>query len=197
MAYDERDHARAQEALEESLAIAEECNEEDVAAKALSCMGLVACRRQDYAVARTAIIATPPGTSVLAPENIAVWIPTFVHRPSLVSVREIYDAEMGAHLLAEEGRTRRELRELVSGREFSEPETERLLDSLPQYEVGLVVAPISAAQRVSLLRLLKFSVRAKKFPVFFCREFLYNSLSLRWNLVGLLASRPSKRKNSL
>ena len=104
----------------------------------------------DYAVARTAIVATPPGTSVLAPENIAVWIPTFVHRPSLVSVREIYDAEMGAHLPPEEARTRRQLRELVSGKEFSEAETERLLDSLPRYEVGLVVAPIAVAQRLQL-----------------------------------------------
>jgi hypothetical protein len=104
----------------------------------------------DYAVARTATVATPPGTSVLAPENIAVWIPTFVHRPSLVSVREIYDAEMGTHLPPEEARTRRQLRELVSGKDFPEAETDRLVDSLPRYEVGLAVAPIAVAQRLQV-----------------------------------------------
>jgi hypothetical protein len=95
----------------------------------------------DYAVARDAIAGAPVNTSVLAPENIAVWIPTFVRRPPLVSVREIYDAEMGTHLPPEEARARRELREWVSGREFSEQETQRLLDSLPEYRVGLIVAP--------------------------------------------------------
>lgn len=104
----------------------------------------------DYALAQYAIAVTPPDTSVLAPENLAVWIPTFVRRPPLVSVREIYDAEMGVHLPPEEARTRRELREWVSGRKFSEPETQRLLDGMSQYQVGLVVAPIPAAQRVEI-----------------------------------------------
>ena len=99
----------------------------------------------DYETAREAIAATPPETSILAPENVAVWIPTFVNRRPLVSVREIYDEEMGAHMPATEARERRELRELVSGKEFSPQDRERLLDSLARYSVGLIVVTASAA----------------------------------------------------
>ena len=57
---------------------------------------------------------------------------------------------MGTHLPPEEARTRRQLRELVSGKDFPEAETDRLVDSLPRYEVGLVVAPIAVAQRLQV-----------------------------------------------
>jgi len=99
----------------------------------------------DYGVAREAIAATPPKSSVLAPDKVAVWIPTFVHRVPLVSVREVYDEEMGAHLPPEEAHTRRELRELVSGKEFPPKDREVLLNSLDNYSVGLIVTtePIS------------------------------------------------------
>jgi hypothetical protein len=102
----------------------------------------------DYAVAREAIAATPPKTSVLAPDNVAVWIPTFVHRVPLVSVREVYDKEMGAHLAPEEAHTRRELRELVSGKEFPPKDWEALLNSLGTYSVGLIVTTEPVADRL-------------------------------------------------
>lgn len=104
--------------------------------------------RPDYDIARTVIAATPPNTSVLAPENIAVWVPTFVHRVSLVSVRELYDYEMGGHLSAEEARTRRELRELVSGKEFPADYEEFLLNQLPNYSVGLIVTNQAAGPQL-------------------------------------------------
>jgi len=103
---------------------------------------------RDYDIARAVIAATPPNTSALAPENIAVWIPTFVHRVPLVSVRELYDQEMGAHMPPEEARTRRELRELVSGKEFSVEDQRNLLDRLPVYSVGLIVTARTANERL-------------------------------------------------
>jgi len=102
----------------------------------------------DYAAAREVIAATPPKTSVLAPENVAVWIPTFVHRVPLVSVRDIYDQEMGTHLTPEDARLRRELRELVSGRGFPPKEREALLNALPTYSVGLIIATESTADQL-------------------------------------------------
>jgi hypothetical protein len=103
----------------------------------------------DYETAREAIAATPQHESILAPEKVAVWIPTFVDRRPLVSVRGIYDEEMGMHMAATEARERRELRELVSGREFSREDRERLLDSLPRYSVGLIVVTASASDELA------------------------------------------------
>lgn len=102
----------------------------------------------DYSVASDAIAATPPKSSVLAPANVAVWIPTFVQRVPLVSVRDVYDREMGAHLPSEDARTRRELRELVSGKEFSTKERETLLNSLSAYSVGLIITTQPVADRL-------------------------------------------------
>jgi len=99
----------------------------------------------DYETARHAIAATPAGTALLAPDTIAVWIPTFVQRPPLVSVRELYDEEMGVHMPPQEARERRELRELVSGREFPPDREQELLNALPRHQVGLILAPAPAA----------------------------------------------------
>jgi hypothetical protein len=103
---------------------------------------------RDWETARAAISATPPSTTLLAPEAVAAWVPTFVHRPPLVSVRQIYDDQMGIRMSPEEAKTRRELRELVSGRAFTEPQTQQLLDELPHYRVGLVVARSSVASKL-------------------------------------------------
>jgi hypothetical protein len=71
-----------------------------------------------------------------------------VHRVALVSVREVYDKEMGAHLAPEEAHTRRELRELVSGKEFPPKDWEALLNSLGTYSVGLIVTTEPVADRL-------------------------------------------------
>ena len=103
---------------------------------------------RDWEVARDAIAVTSPGTAVLAPDTIAVWIPTFVHRPPLVSVRELYDEEMGVHMPQEEARERRELRELVSGQEFPPQREQELLNALAHYQVGLILTTATAAIRL-------------------------------------------------
>lgn len=102
----------------------------------------------DWETARSAVALTPPTTALLAPEPVATWVPTVVDRPPLVSVREIYDDQMAVRMPPEEARARRELRELVSGGEFSSERTEELLGALPYYRVGLVVATSPAATRL-------------------------------------------------
>lgn len=86
--------------------------------------------------------------AVLAPESVAAWIPTFVHRPQLVSVRANYDDQMAVHMTSEEASTRRDLRELVSGTQFPPERTEELLNSLQKYSVGLIVTDRSIADRL-------------------------------------------------
>lgn len=103
-------------------------------------------RTSDWETARDAIAVTPASSALLAPEDVAIWVPTFVNRPRLVSVRDVYDEEMGVRLSPEDASTRRELRELVSGREFSAERTSELLDTLERYQVTTVVAtPASVA----------------------------------------------------
>jgi hypothetical protein len=105
-------------------------------------------RVQDWETARNAIAVTPSGAAVLAPEAVAVWIPTFVHRPPIVSVRDVYDEEMGVRMPPDESRERRELRELVSGQELPPERMEALLSALPRYRVGLILATTAAASRL-------------------------------------------------
>jgi len=125
----------------------------------------------NYSVARDAIAATPAKSSVLAPENVAGWIPTFVHRVPLVSVREIYDTEMGVHLAPDDARMRRELRELVSGMEFPQKEREALLNMLPSYSVGLIIATEATADQLEQALLTRGYSRIRKVAgyAFFCR----------------------------
>lgn len=105
--------------------------------------------RRDYAIAREAIAATPLNSLLLAPESVAVWVPTFVERVPLVSVRALYDDEMGTHLMPADSETRRELRELVSGADFAPDKLQHLRDALHNYSVGLVVTTSSAADHVA------------------------------------------------
>ena len=44
----------------------------------------------DYEVAQQLVSFAPNGDAVAAPEAIAVWIPTFVERPPIIMVREMY-----------------------------------------------------------------------------------------------------------
>ena len=101
---------------------------------------------QEYAAAQAAVESSGP--TVLAPESVAAWIPTFVHRPQLVSVRANYDEQMAMHMTADDATTRRQLREMVSGTQFPPQRTEELLDSLQKYSVGLIVADPSIASRL-------------------------------------------------
>jgi len=111
-------------------------------------LGALRVPAREWAAAQAAIDDLPPGTSVLAPESVAAWIPTFVQRPLLVSVRANYDEQMAVHMTAEEATTRRDLREMVSGSQFSPQRSEELLDSLQKYSVGLIVADRAVADRL-------------------------------------------------
>jgi len=105
-------------------------------------------RVRDWETARAAIDGTPPTAALLAPEEVAVWVPTFVHRPSLISVREFYDQHTGVQMPPEEATDRRELRELVSGQEFAPQREQELLNALAHYQVGLILTTATAAIRL-------------------------------------------------
>ncbi len=105
-------------------------------------------RVHDWETARTAIAATPPAAALLAPEDVAVWVPTFVYRPLLISVCEFYDEHTGVQMGSDEAIKRRELRELVSGQVFPRQREQELLNVLPHYQVGLVLATAPAASRL-------------------------------------------------
>jgi hypothetical protein len=105
-------------------------------------------RVRDWETARAAIAATPSPAALLAPEDVAVWVPTFVHRPLLISVREFYDQHTGVQMPPEEATDRRELRELVSGLEFPRQREQELLNALARYQVGLILTTATTAIRL-------------------------------------------------
>jgi hypothetical protein len=136
-------------------------------------------REEDWQMARAAIAATEESNALLAPEEVAVWVPTFVHRPLLVSVRELYDQEMGVHLTEEDRTTRRELRELVSGRVFSPARFSELLNALAHYHVSSIVVNEAAAEQItSRLAARGYSpqMRQGHYLLFVCRQELCGRL---------------------
>ena len=99
-------------------------------------------------LARTAAAAAPDGTAVLAPDAVACWIPTFLKRPPLVSVRAVYDRQMVAQMSPAEASERRRLRELVSGKPTGAETPAQFLDLLSRYHVGVVVTTEAAASNL-------------------------------------------------
>jgi hypothetical protein len=89
----------------------------------------------------------------------------------VVSVRAIYDQQMGVQMPPQEARERRQLRELVSGGEFSAQPAEALLAALPRYDVGLIVVTVPAAGRLqqSLAKYQYSAVVEEDRYVFFAR----------------------------
>ena len=104
-----------------------------------------------WQLAQYAAKAAPPGMAVLAPENIAAWIPLLEVRPPLVSVRSNYDDQMAVRLPAGQGAERRQLRLLVSGSSFPPRQAARSLDALPGFHVGLIVCTRGAAAHLTPL----------------------------------------------
>ena len=130
-------------------------------------------REEDWQMARAAIAATDESKALLAPEQVAVWVPTFVHRPLLVSVRQVYDEEMGVHLAEADGSTRRELRELVSGKVFPPARASQLLDRLVSYQVSSIVVTAVAAEHIAPeLRARGYvpSIAQEHYQLFLCRQ---------------------------
>lgn len=103
----------------------------------------------EWRVATAASSAAPPFTSVLAPEQIAAWIPILMHRPELVSVRANYDEQMGGRMTPADAANRRELRELVTGRQFPAGHVHELLQTLPHYRVSVLVVSNSESKLLS------------------------------------------------
>jgi hypothetical protein len=99
-------------------------------------------------LAHTAAAAAPDGTAVLAPEAVACWIPTFLKRPPLVSVRAVFDRQMASQMSAAETSERRQLRELVSGKGTGAETAGQFLDLLKRYHVGVVVTTEAAASNL-------------------------------------------------
>lgn len=102
-----------------------------------------------WSVVVAASCEAPPFTSVLAPEQIATWIPILIHRPDLVSIRPNYDEQMRFRMTSIDADRRRDLRELVSGRQFPAEQVQKLLQVLPQYRVSVIVVPNSTSKQLA------------------------------------------------
>ena len=105
-----------------------------------------------YWVAGTAIRITEPGGLILAPESVAVWIPTFSNAPGAVATRRMY-----MDWLPENERSiRMQMFDLVEGAPLAPAEVRSVLREIMQRRVTTVVvsgiAPATAAIRQVLGR---------------------------------------------
>lgn len=93
-----------------------------------------------WALAREATATTPPGTALLAPEDIAVWIPAQIGHPPLVTVRDFYIRLLRRAMGPGEARDRQILGALVSpGPDPTPDATADLAAALSRRRVGLIV----------------------------------------------------------
>jgi hypothetical protein len=88
-----------------------------------------------YGVADAAIHVTEPGGLILAPESVAVWIPTFSHPPRAVAVRRMYLDR----LPAAEKSNRLRLFDLVEGAQLDDDQVASALREVVDRRVTTVV----------------------------------------------------------
>ena len=94
--------------------------------------------KSDFAVAQQIVMTEPENSVVLAPEVVAMWIPTFVVHPIPLAVRALY---LKASFGVAEGDRRLELMQYVSGANRTPGSLEGFTTALTHYSItGVVVA---------------------------------------------------------
>jgi hypothetical protein len=101
----------------------------------------------EYAIAGLASELAPPGQSVLAPREIAMWIPTRPGSPRLVAMKDNYLKLMSPMLSEEEAAIRRDLFLYISGRLTSPIAPDRFTRALDDKNVGLMVLHLALPPR--------------------------------------------------
>lgn len=102
-----------------------------------------------YAVARSIVDRTTTEDLVLAPYEVALWVPSFSEHPRLIGIRPNY-----LHVIAdvgwEDSRERKMLMRLVTFDRFPREEMGAAVEALAKRKVSLVVVPTNLRQRDSL-----------------------------------------------
>jgi hypothetical protein len=97
----------------------------------------------EYAIAGELAARTRPGYTVLAPEEIAGWVPTFRGHPYPVVVRALYTKMFARRIGVAEVERRLRLLWYVSGVARDDSSADLLKRSIPELRIGAVVVPRS------------------------------------------------------
>lgn len=96
-----------------------------------------------FPAAHYAKTMAPPGKSVLAPRGVAIWIPVMRHSPLLVATQLEHHKLIGDWLEKGGIQRRTTLLKYVSGEKKESDSLHILQQSIPLYQIGMVIAPIS------------------------------------------------------
>jgi hypothetical protein len=100
--------------------------------------------RSDYEWAEALNASVPPGATVLAPEYIAAWVPTFHHHATPVVAREAYLRKFLDRLGRTQVRQRRVMTWYAGGEELDTGAAERFRDGLDRFQVAAVCLAVTA-----------------------------------------------------
>jgi len=94
---------------------------------------------EEYTVAETVNKITPWHTTVLAPEQVASWLPSMRGHPPLVVVRPLYTLQLSDYLGRDEAQRRLALHSYLTGAWHGKDATELLSFALDDLHIGTVV----------------------------------------------------------
>ncbi len=100
--------------------------------------------RSDYEWARALNESVPAGATVLAPEYIAGWVPTFHHHAHPLVAREAYLRKFLDRLGQPAVRQRRVMTHYVAGKELDTGAAERFRDGLDRFGVAAVCLAVTS-----------------------------------------------------
>lgn len=111
----------------------------------------------EYPVARTVVRRTPAGAFVIAPRDVAAWIPTFHHHPHPLVVRRTFFAMLERAVDREDARLRSWASAAVEAPRLEPEVLAAFADALVRFEVATVVLPTANPNLPRLERALTSS----------------------------------------
>jgi hypothetical protein len=108
----------------------------------------------EYSVAKKLAATIPEDGTLLAPESVATWLPTFVFHPELLASRGMY---LSGAFGKDEGKRRLELQQYVAGTQRSPTAPSELRVALTHYALTAVVVTRAASWQTEIAQILSAS----------------------------------------
>jgi Family of unknown function (DUF6077) len=105
----------------------------------------------EYSVAKQLALAIPESGTILAPESIATWLPTFVVHPELLASRRMY---LTGTFGLDEGKRRFDLQQYVAGTERLPNAPSELKAALARYALTAIVVTHAAPWQTEIAQIM-------------------------------------------
>jgi hypothetical protein len=105
----------------------------------------------EYPLAKNLAATTPEGATILAPESVATWLPTFVVHPQLLASRGMYLAGAFGQV---EGSRRLLLQSYIAGSQRASDAPAELANALQRDSLATIVVTHAAPWRIEIAQIL-------------------------------------------